>query len=164
MSCIMNRRSIRSFKSEAVSKELIRQILQAACWAPSGKNGQPWKFSIIMDDESLKERICSLSIYRNWLKYSPCLITVFLDKSISYDYCKDLQAIGAAIQNMLLVAHENDLGTCWVGEMINHESKIKECLVIPEHYQLMSVIAIGYKNITTTSKRKSIDDVIFSWK
>ena len=165
MSCIVNRRSIRSFKPDAISKDAVRQMVQAACCAPSGKNLQPWKFSILIDDVVLKEQICSLSIYRKWLKNASCLIVVFLDKDISYDYCKDLQAVGAAIQNMLLVGHENGLGTCWIGEMLRYEDTIKGWLEVPDHYQLMSVVAVGYKNITgIMPKRKGVDDVIFSWK
>ena len=43
------------------------------------------------------------------------------------------QAIGSAIQNGMLVAHELGLGTCWIGEILPHESEVKELLSVPDH-------------------------------
>jgi nitroreductase len=153
------------YKPEAVPKELIDEIIEAACWAPSGKNGQPWKFTVIANDEALKEKVCSLSVYKNWLKTAPCLIAVFMDKSLSYDYNKDMQAIGAAIQNMLLAAHGLGLGTCWVGEILKHKKEIEALLEVPEHFELMAVVALGYKRLLgNPPKRKGLSEVVYSWK
>lgn len=164
-SCIKSRRSIRMFKPDAVPKELINEIIEAACWAPSGKNGQPWKFAVIADNCSLKEKVYSLSAYKNWLKTAPCLIAVFMDKSLSYDYNKDLQAIGAAIQNMLLAAHGLGLGTCWVGEILEHKKEIEDLLEVPENFELMAVVAAGYKRLSVNPpKRRGLEEVIHSWK
>jgi len=44
---IISRRSIRNFNNKQISDEIIKNILMAAIMAPSGKNGQPWKFFVI---------------------------------------------------------------------------------------------------------------------
>ena len=86
--CIKTRRSVRQYTEQSINQHIIRQILEAGISAPSGKNGQPWKFKIITD----KDLICSvskLSIYGSWMKTSPLFITVFLDNTCSYDRVKD---------------------------------------------------------------------------
>jgi len=53
MSCILNRRSIRTYTSKEVSKDAVIQILTAANWAPSGNNMQPWRFSVVMNNKEM---------------------------------------------------------------------------------------------------------------
>jgi nitroreductase len=56
---IQTRRSVRSFKKDPISKEVLDRILEATRIAPSGSNRQPWKF-IIVKDEALKQKSHSL--------------------------------------------------------------------------------------------------------
>jgi len=53
--CIAGRRSIRSYKDQAVSKDVVNKILSAGSWAPSGMNGQPWRFTIIENREIINK-------------------------------------------------------------------------------------------------------------
>jgi nitroreductase len=55
---IKGRRSIRSYTSEAVSMKLIYEVLEAATWAPSAKNGQQWRFTVLTGDS--KKRLTDL--------------------------------------------------------------------------------------------------------
>ena len=77
---------------------------------------------------------------------------------------KHSQSIGAAIQNMLLAAHELGLGTCWIGEILKNEDKVRELLGVSDDLQLMAIISVGYssrKNLK--SKRNDISKNIVSW-
>ena len=65
--CIKTRHSCRSFNSKKIDENEINQILDAAIAAPSGKNGQPWRFSVISDSTTINE-ISKLSIYGHWMK------------------------------------------------------------------------------------------------
>jgi len=56
---VQTRRSIRSFKTDPVPDEHVERIIEAARWAPSGANSQPWEFVIVKDKET-KERIADL--------------------------------------------------------------------------------------------------------
>ncbi|MFL0198678.1 nitroreductase family protein [Clostridium sp. WILCCON 0269] len=169
ISCILDRRSVRSYNSEEVSKNDIIQLLTAASWAPSGNNIQPWRFSVVMNNKELIKKLSSLTVYHNWVENAPCLIAVFLDTKSLDDkvpniYLKHAQSIGAAIQNMLLAAHELGLGTCWIGEILKNEDKVQELLGVSNDLQLMAVISVGYSSRNNLkSKRKDISENIVSW-
>jgi nitroreductase len=169
MSSILNRRSVRSYTSEKVKPNDITKILTAASWAPSGNNLQPWKFSVVMNNEELIKRLSSLTIYQGWLQTSPCLIAVFLDTKVVDNkvegiHLKHVQAIGAAIQNMLLAAHEIGLGTCWIGEILKNEDQVRELLGASRDLELMAVISVGYSSKDNIkSKRRVISEDIISW-
>ena len=53
--CIMGRRSIRSYKDKAVPRDVVNKILSAGSWAPSGMNGQPWRFTIVENREIINK-------------------------------------------------------------------------------------------------------------
>ncbi|MHA1711882.1 MAG: nitroreductase family protein, partial [Candidatus Freyarchaeota archaeon] len=98
LEAIRNRRSCREFQDKEVDDDLIRTILEAGRWAPSGKNLQPWKF-IVIKSENIKNDLAELTKYGKIIKNAPLIIAVFLDKNIMYEQVKDTQAIGACIQN-----------------------------------------------------------------
>ena len=68
---------------------------------------------------------------------------MFLDIEVSYNRDKDIRAIGACIQNMLLKAHAEGFGTCWRGEILNKKDEVSEYLGAPEKCKLMAVITLG---------------------
>ena len=113
---IKTRRSIRRFKKEPVSEEALDQILESGAWAPSGKNNQPWKFAVIRDT-ALKKSMAALTHSQSIIQGAPVCVAVFLDHSRVYDRTKDVQAVGACIQNMLLTIHSLGLGGVWLGEI-----------------------------------------------
>lgn len=129
---ILNRRSIRSYQEKPVNPEDIKTILTAATLAPSGNNLQPWKFTVIMNDKALMKKLSALTVYEHWVQTAPCLIAVFLDPASSEGltipklHMKHVQAIGAAIQNMLLTANDLGLGACWIGEILKNEETLKK--------------------------------------
>jgi len=140
---IKTRRSIRKFTDEPVSDEVIDKIIEAGIWAPSGMNNQPWKFAV-MRDNALKAEISGLTHYSKIVKGANVLIAVFLDNSLSYDRTKDVQAIGACIQNMLLYIHSKGLGAVWLGEILKSKDKLLELIKGPKNLELMAVIALGH--------------------
>ena len=144
--CIKTRRSVRLYTEQSIDQQIIPQILEAGISAPSGKNGQPWKFKIITD----KNLICSvskLSIYGSWMKKSPLFITVFLDNTCFYDRIKDIQSCGAVMQNMMLTAHSLDIGSCWIGEILPKSKEVKQVLKLnDESLELMGIVLFGHKS------------------
>lgn len=144
--CIKNRYSVRKYKDKPIKPELINKILETSIWAPSGKNGQPWRIRVITDKEQIKE-ISALSIYKAWMDKAPCLLAVFLDKGNSYNYVKDVMACGALFQNIMLCAYSLSIGSCWIGEILPKEKLVKSILGIEnEKYDLMGIITLGYKS------------------
>jgi len=140
---IRTRRSIRQFTKEAVSDEVLNQILESGLWAPSGKNNQPWKFAVIQDTV-LKESLAALTRSRSIILGAPACIAVFLDHSRVYDRTKDVQAVGACIQNMLLTIPSLGLGGVWLGEILKNKEKAGELLGAGKELELMAVVAFGH--------------------
>jgi len=158
---ILNRRSIRKYTKEVVSDEKLMEILEAGRWAPSGLNNQPWRFVIIKDR---KDKLAAFTRYSHVIKEANLCIAVFLDHGSSYDRTKDLLAIGAAIQNMLLSAYSLGIGTCWLGEILNKKEKVNALLEVSQEMELVAVIALGYPNEKSTSTRKEIDKLVIGRK
>jgi nitroreductase len=140
---IKARRSIRQFSKEPVSDEMVNQILESGLWAPSGKDNQPWKFAIIQD-LTLKESLATLTHSRSIIQGAPVCIAVFLDHSRVYDRTKDVQAVGACIQNMLLTIHSLGLGGIWLGEILKNKERVSELLGAGGDLELMDVVACGH--------------------
>jgi len=161
---IKGRRSVREFLDKEVGDDRINKILEAGRWAPSGLNNQPWRFFIVRDRE-LKERLAKHTRYGKVILGAPVGIAAFLDKSAGYDRTKDLQAIGACIQNMLLMAHSLNLGACWLGEILNKKEKVAEILQVPEEFELMAVIAVGHPTAEErNSERKPLKELVYGSK
>ena len=158
---IKTRKSVRAFLNKPVEKEKILSVLNAGIKAPSGKNGQPWKFVVIQDNKMLLKQISKLTIYDKFVKTSDCLILVLLDKKQSYNYIKDVQAVGACIQNMLLAVTDIGLGACWIGEILNRDLYVRDILKLDNSMDLMAVIAIGYpEGDTKQPQKKELKDCI----
>ncbi|MFH0904640.1 MAG: nitroreductase family protein [Methanobacteriota archaeon] len=158
---IKSRRSVREFTDDDVDDKALLEIIDAGRWAPSGLNNQAWRF-IIIRDIGTKEELCELTHYGAIIKNAPVLIAVFLDRNEMYDHTKDVQSIGACIQNMLLAIHSMGLGAVWLGEILKKKEGVNTVLGAPASYELMAVVALGHpvqKN--RVSERKEIQNLVF---
>jgi nitroreductase len=140
---IRSRRSVRKYTSEPVQDITINEILEAARWAPSGLNNQPWRFVVIKDD-SFKKKISELTHYSSIVAGSNFLIAIFYNQPAGYNRDKDLMSIGASIQNMLLYAHEAGIGSVWLGEILKNKEKINTLLGVEGANEFMALIAFGF--------------------
>jgi len=141
LNLIKTRRSIRKFKKTSISTKTIEKILEAGIWAPSGLNNQPWRFMVLEGQK--KNALAKFTHYSYVIKGADKIILVFLDKKSSYNFEKDLMAIGACIQNMLLYIHSQKLGACWLGEILNKRREIKKLLKLPENLELEAALTLG---------------------
>ncbi|WP_027721225.1 nitroreductase family protein [Maridesulfovibrio zosterae] len=158
---LVQRRSIRKFTDEPVSREDLTSILEAGRWAPSGLNNQPWRFLIIHKDDPRATLLSECTKYGHIIKSAKILICVFLDKDSTYNEVKDHQGVGCCIQNMMLAAHSLKIGTVWLGEILNQEQKVLDILNLPhEKYELQVVIAAGHPDQKGSSERKELSELI----
>ncbi|TAN38817.1 MAG: nitroreductase family protein [Nitrospirae bacterium] len=157
---IKGRRSIRKFSTDPLSGEMLETILEAGRWAPSGMNNQPWRFAVVRDGK-LRQQISSLTHYARVVLSAPLLIPVFLDKETSYHREKDIQAIGACLQNMLLQIHALGLGAVWLGEILKSREELRGLLGLDDRYELMAVLAVGHPaESPKPTSRKSLKDLL----
>jgi nitroreductase len=160
---IKRRRSIREYTEAEISDDLIKQIVEAGAWAPSGLNNQPWRF-VVVRAAAVQEKLTRLTRYGQIILNAPVVIPVFLNNAVSYDRTKDTQAMGACIQNMLLAIHGLGLGGVWLGEILKNKEEVRVLLDLPKELELMAVVAIGHpKHTNQTSDREPIEKLIVKW-
>lgn len=145
MQAITTRRSIRKFKKEKISTNIINDILKAAMFAPSARNQQPWQF-IVIDERSLLDEIPLIHPHANMCKTAPLAILVCAD--LSFEISKDMWAFdcAAATQNILLAAHDKGLGSVWVGVYFRKElvDNLKKFFKLPNNIIPISLIPMGH--------------------
>ncbi|TSA09455.1 MAG: nitroreductase family protein [Deltaproteobacteria bacterium] len=160
LKAIYERRSVRDFSPMPVDEQQVMEIIRAGSWAPSGLNNQPWRF-VVVKDAKAKEEIAGKTRYGHIIEAAPVIVSVFLDRKAMYHEVKDIQAIGACLQNMLLAAHAQGLGAVWLGEILKNKEKVSEIVSLPSHLELMAVVAIGHPaQRNQTSERKGLDELI----
>lgn len=161
--CIKKRSSIRNYQSKKVEEDKLERILEAGRLAPSSKNNQNWKF-IVTRKESLKEELVEACRGQKFIGQADCVITICVDETGVYqhhgDYMTSFAIDGAiALQQMMLAATEEGLGTCWIGAFI--EGKVKKVLNVPEPYRVIGLSPLGYPAANGQDRgRKSLNEVV----
>lgn len=137
--CIQTRRTVREFTADPVADSTIRRILQAARWAPSSSNTQPWHFIVVREPDTIAElgRICAQGAF---IGQAPVAVAVVMENARR----PQLDA-GRALQQMELVAWSEGLGTCFVGIRGEQQDAVKTLLGIPEGLELITVLPFGYR-------------------
>lgn len=158
MKAVKERRSIRKYSAEEVKREKIEKLLDAARWAPSSKNSQPWEFIVIKSEET-KERIANNAKYEDFITEAPVVIAFVTDPSRSHLHKID----GAlATQNFQLAAWALGLGTCWIGTM--NREKVKKLLNIPQKKHLLTVLPVGHPAEEGHSTRRQLEEITYGEK
>lgn len=155
---LKSRRSIRRYKSIPVEKEKIEKCLEAARWAPSASNKQPWEFLIVTDKEKRK-KLAKIHPFGKFVSESPLVFIPLTDPRIHAKYHQSDTAL--ATLQFMIEAHSLNLGTCWAGVIdTSFEPEIKELLKIPDHLKVLALVAVGYANEKPISKRKSLNSIL----
>jgi len=144
---IKKRRSVRAYTREEVSEEDVERLIEAARWAPSAGNIQPWEFVIVTNAET-KRRLSDAALHQTFIEEAPVVIIVCADvarSSWGYGsrgtnlYC--LQDTAAATENMLLAAQALGLATCWVGAF--HEDEVARVVNTPRNLRPVAIVPVG---------------------
>jgi nitroreductase len=161
LKALFERRSIRKYTDEPISRDQITAILEAGRWAPSGLNNQPWRFMVIYKDDPRIEMLAECTKYAHIVRQSAACICVMLEKEAVYSEMKDHQGAGACIQNMLLAIHALDLGAVWLGQIINDQAASLGAIGISEDkYELQAVLALGHPDQKGSPKRKELSELM----
>ncbi len=143
---IIKRRTIRKFTLRPVPPEILNKCVNAARLSPSGMNRQPLKYIIINDPQLLLPVFNTLTWARNIPGYThapnevpKAFIIILLDTEIRKQAGNDP---GIAAMSISMVAHEAGLGSCILGSV--DRPRLQETLMIPNHLQILLVVALGY--------------------
>lgn len=179
---VMERRSVRSYRNEPISEEMIEQIMAAAVMAPSAVNLQPWYFVVIKSEEAMEKLKTvmgqvAVKMYPNLVERfpnhpevvretnsfitdlggAPVCVLAFQGKT---DFTKTessiLQSISAAIENLMLAAWGLGVGSCWLTAPVEAgmEETLRESFA-PDKGTFVAMVTLGYaKRIPKAPKRK----------
>ncbi len=157
---VMGRRSVREFTNEPVSAQDLEKILEAGRWAPSGKNTQPWVF-VLVKSRKKREALAGLSRQRELIESAPVCLAVVLDHERGYDRDKDMQGIGACVENMFLAAHALGLGACWVGGISSSKEEAAKVLELKGNEELVMLLLIGHPAPgERSSTRRPLNEIV----
>lgn len=155
---IKSRRSIRKYKQTPVEDEKLNMVLEAARWAPSAGNRQPWEF-IVVKDPSIRRKVADIAPYGGFIAEAPVMIAVVVNPEKDPTHCIEDGAI--ATTHILLAAHALDLGTCWVGAFGSaYEDDAKRALGVPPNLRVLSLVSLGYPAEERTSTRKDLREIV----
>ena len=158
LNLLKSRRSIRKYKDQPVEEEKIQKCLEAAQWAPSASNKQPWEF-LIVKDEQVRKKLSEIHPYARFVAKSPVVFVPLTNPEVHPKYHKSDTAL-ATLQYMI-EAHSLGLGTCWAGVIGSSiEPEIKGLLGVPEHLNILGLVATGYADEEPTKARKELDDLV----
>jgi F420 biosynthesis protein FbiB-like protein len=175
-SLIRGRRSIRRYLPEPVPEAVLQRVLEAATWAPSAHNRQPWRFVVLSEPahrEALARRMGELlraartadaddtadieaDVSRSYARIAgaAAAIVVFLTMEDMDTYpdarrshAEELMAVqGAAMatQNLLIAAHAEGLGACWMCAPLFCQEEVAAALDVPAHWQAQALVTLGY--------------------
>jgi nitroreductase len=142
---IFKRRSVRVFKEKEVEAEKLKDLAQAAIWAPTGGNAQPWVFIIVSKPDTLR---LIKAVSPGLLGTPPALMAVCANKE---ENVKKMGAIGEilavmdcsmASQNVMLRAYDLGLGTCVIRSF--NQRALQEILKTPPEIVPELLITVGY--------------------
>lgn len=163
---IKARRSIRQFKKDQVPQDLVEKLLEAATWAPSGKNLQNWRFYVVSGN---KRDECIRLTQKAWLKIKDILqkrlkpslykfterffFTLGNAPVVIFAYSKphpeennqtSLGSVYMSVQNLLLAAQAEGLGTCAMGSFLEIREEVDKLLNVSEDLELVCGIVLGW--------------------
>ena len=153
--CIRDRVAVKGFKPDPIPDWVINKILMAARWAPSQRNRQPWHLILIRDKGTLRE-LASLTSSGPYIAEAPLAIAVAIEGSRMPQF-----EAGRLIENMVLVAWSEGIGTSMVGGW--DRDKVKELLNLPEEMEFITAMPYGYPTDEATSggkRRKPLSEII----
>lgn len=142
----INRWSPRSYSDKPVDKETLLSIFEAARWAPSAANWQPWRFIIARSEED-RDKFHSFIFDGNraWCEKAPVLAVIVSNHNNPEGMPNRAHAFdaGTAWGYLSIEAAKKGLITHGMGGFDNE--KAREVLNVPDHYDIHAVIAIGYQ-------------------
>ncbi|MCL3854086.1 MULTISPECIES: nitroreductase family protein [Parabacteroides] len=155
---ILNRKSVRQYTEQSVSREQLEVLVKAAMTAPSAVNKQPWAF-VVIDDRDTLDNLASLLPYAKMAAKASAAIVVCGDLSKAYHGLDDeywIQDCSAATENLLLAAEAMGLGGVWTAVYPEEDriAIVRKRLALPGHIIPLNFIPVGYPLHKDTPKDK----------
>ncbi|MFH0868955.1 MAG: nitroreductase family protein [archaeon] len=163
---IRTRRSIRSYLPKKIPDEVLFAILDAGHHAPAAWNFTNWRF-LVVETEEKKKVIAKAALRQEWIAKAPVVLIVCSEPGALVreggERAKKLfqiQNVAAAVENMLLAAHDFRVASCWVGAFT--EPLLRKEFQIHDDAEIHAIIPLGYSNERPkTPSRPAFSEVTF---
>jgi len=174
---LKKRWSPRAFDDKPVNKEVLQRILEAAQWSPSSFNEQPWRFLVGIKGDNTWDKIVETLVEFNlkWAKLAPVLIMSMGKKTLTRNNKPNkvfIYDVGQSVAHITFQVMEEGL---YMHQMGGFDAQMAtELFQIPEDYQPLTVMAIGYAGSAelltdeemrnderAERKRKELTDLVF---
>jgi nitroreductase len=129
--------AVRRYRDKPIPAEVVRNIVDAAHLTASSINKQPWHFVVVEKRETLQQ-LGSLVRTGPYIAEAPLAVAVAVERDSPYG----VSDASRAIQNMMLVAWEDGVGSNWTG--FAGMEGVRKLLDIPDAYDVLAVIPFGY--------------------
>jgi nitroreductase len=145
---IKNRFSARAFSDKALALSEVNTLLEAAMWAPSAMNEQPWRYYVALKSNVLAfQKLVDLLVQGNmpWAKNAGALILCTVKLTFKQNQQPNVSAlhdVGMANQNLLLQALSMGIYGHVMGGF--HRNQAKEIFNMGSDYEPVCIIALGY--------------------
>jgi len=139
LSVLAARRSVRRFADQAVPRDVLEQMVDAARRAPSARNVQPWEFVVVTDGATCRW-LGELTDHGKFIADARACVVVLCADTKYYleDGC-------AAVENLLVAGAALGVGTCWVaGDKKAYAGQVVEKVGAPADHKLVALVAVGY--------------------
>ena len=159
MECIKNRRTIRKYKADDVSAELLNQLLEESFRASTMGNMQLYSV-VVTRDQAMKEKLAPAHFNQPMVTKAPVVLTFCADFNRFSKWCRCrkaepgydnplsfLNAVQDALlvtQNFCTLAEAQGLGICYLGTTLYNPDKIIDVLHLPELVMPVATITVGY--------------------
>lgn len=192
---MQSRRSIRRYTNQPVPQDVLNRLLNAAIWAPSAHNRQPWRFAVIETTQSrealaraMGERLradltadgvpletLEADIARSYARITSapaaimvCLSMVDMDRypdnrRAEAERMMAVQSVAMAVQNLLLAAHGEGLGACWMCAPLFCPETVRAALDLPSDWEAQALVTLGYPSVARQSTRHTLESRVL-WR
>lgn len=161
---VLGRRSVRKFENKPLEDGQLEKLLEAARWAPSAGNMQPWRFVVVTGDGT-KRQLAADSYGQMFVAEVPVVIGVLAIPEESARRYGDrgrrlysIQDTAAAVQNILLTAYGMGLGTCWVGAF--DDNAVARTLKCGPEEVPVALVPVGWPAGKGRSSRRGLDEIV----
>jgi coenzyme F420-0:L-glutamate ligase / coenzyme F420-1:gamma-L-glutamate ligase len=191
----MDRRSIRRYQDRSIPRDVLESVLNAAVFAPSAHNRQPWRFAVITSSDVQHDLALAMGARLRSDLAADGVLPEVIEKDATRSYsritgaaalilaCMSMadmdhypdqrrstaerlmasQSTALAVQNLLLAAHEEGLGACWMCAPLFCPEIVISQLELPADWEPQALITLGYPAETKQSTRQPLESKVI-WR
>lgn len=158
---IRERRTIKKFKADPVSQELVCELLNIAVWAPNHGLREPWRFVLFMDEgkQVIVDAIIENAVKKRdpemLLRVPAYLLVITKEDTRVRERDEDYAAACTLIQNFQLAAWEKGVGVIWKTEPFTYQPGFLQAVGVEEGEKLVGMLQLGYPEVIPEARPRT---------